>query len=189
MKILGIDQRINLAAGFFGSLYRKSALGNYRLQYRRQIYAFLILFIAGLTQATLLNYFRIFSVKPDIILAVLIISSLFLNLGWSVSLAFFGGIFCDLMGNLPYGFNAILFILSIILVKRISSKLSVENIFIRNAVICLIIVLNNLAVRFILLALGSSLAFGIFLRFTVIQSILTLLAALPIYRLLAHSFK
>jgi len=168
----------------FGSVKRRSL--KIIKRYRKQFYALLILFIIILLQSTLLNYFRIFNVKPDAILAALVIFVPFFRLRWSITFAFFGGIFRDIFSILPFGFNAIIYILWIILANRISRRLSVENIFIRSALLCLIILLNNLALESILFVLGRSLIITTFLKIIFIECILTLLLALPMYKLFVY---
>lgn len=160
----------------------------YYIRYRQQIYALLILLIIALLQSTLFNYFRILNVKPDIILAALIMFVPFFSLGWSVVFAFSGGVFRDLFSILPFGFNACFCILWIILVKQIFRRLSAENNLIRNCLLCLIILLNNLTMQSILFVLQRPLNLGIFSRIVSIESILTLLLALPMYRLFVHLF-
>jgi rod shape-determining protein MreD len=163
----------------------------YRLRWefqkcRKQTEAFLMLSIIMLLDATLFNHLRIFHARPDIILAALIIFSFFFALKWSVGFAFLGGIFRDSISILPFGFNTIICIFLVILAKRISQKFTVENIFIRSAMLFLIILLNNLIIQLILLTLGGTVVTNAFLRIAVTQSIVTLLLALPMYRIFGH---
>jgi len=167
----------------FSKLYRL----RWELQkYRRQARALLVLFVILLLDTTLFNYLRIFNARPDIILATLIFFSFFFALKWLVGFAFLGGIFRDSISILPFGFNTIICIFLVILAKRISQKFTVENILIRSAMLFFIILLNNLIIQLILLTLGGTVVTNAFLRIAVLQSIVTLLSALPMYRIFGH---
>ncbi|MFH1339001.1 MAG: rod shape-determining protein MreD [Candidatus Omnitrophota bacterium] len=151
-------------------------------KYRSQEEALSALFVIMLLDATLFNYLRIFDARPDVVLAALIILSVFFTLKWSVGFALLAGIFRDSMSTLPFGFNTVICVLLVILAKWVSQKLKVENSFIRSAVLFLTILLNNIALGFILFVLGNAIAASIFLRVAVTQSVITLLLALPMYR-------
>lgn len=155
-------------------------------KYYRQLQALSILFIVILLDLTLFNYFLIFNVKPDVILATLIIFSAFFSLKWLAGFALLGGIFRDSMSMLPLGFNTVICILWVILARRMSQKFTVENIFIRSALLCAIILLNNLSLRLVIFVLGGNVANNIFLKIAIMQSVLTLLLALPMYKLFAY---
>ena len=157
-------------------------------RYHKQIYAFLVLFIIALLQATLFNYIKIFNLKPDAILPALIIFVPFFNLRWSVTLGFLGGIFRDIFSILPFGFNVIICILWIALAKQIFRRLSIENNFIRIIMLFLIILLNNFTIQSILFVLGKPIAIGTFIRIVSIESIISVLLAFPMYRFFAHLF-
>ena len=158
-------------------------------RYRQQIYAFLVLLIIALLQSTLLNYFCIFNVKPNAIFLTLILFIPFFHLRWLVAFAFFGGIFHDLFSIFPFAPNAVIYILWIIFARQISRRLSMENDFIRSALLCFMILLNNLALQSILFILDNPIAMGTFLKIISIESIFTLLLALPIYRFFVHLFE
>ena len=168
--------------------WRRVSSKGYHIRHHQYIYGLLALFIIALMQSTLLNYFRIFNVKPDAILAALVIFVAFFNLRWSVSFAFLGGVFRDIFSILPFGLNTSLCILWIILAKQISRRLSMENELTRSAILCLIIILNSLALQSILFIVDRPIVMGVFFRIASIESILTLLLALPMYRLFARLF-
>lgn len=157
-------------------------------RYRQQIYGLLVLFVIALLESTLFNYFRIFNVKPDAILAALVLFVPFFSLRWLFVFALFGGIYRDIFSILPFGCNAIICILWIILAKQISRRLSVENNLIRSTMLCLIILLNNLTLQFLLFVLDRPIVIGSFLRIVSIESIFTLLLALPMYRFFVYLF-
>ncbi len=182
-------ERILLRGRVIWNLRFRKVLQAFLVRYRKQIYALLILFIIALLQSTFLNYFRVFNVKPDIILITVIIFALFFNLRWLVVFAFLAGIFRDIFSILPCGVNVIICIFLVILTKQISRQLSVENKFIYSAVLCLIILLNNLILQSFLFVLDRPVVTGIFLKILFLESTFTLLLALPMYRLFERFLK
>lgn len=158
-------------------------------KYRKQIYGVLILFIVAVLQATLLNYFRIFNIKPDVILIALIVLVPFFSLRWSVIFAFLSGVFRDIFSSLPFGINVILCIIWVIVAKEISRRLSIEHKLVRSAIPCLIILLNNLALRSFLFALQKPIIIYTFLKIVFLECIFALLLILPMYRFFVYIFK
>lgn len=153
-------------------------------KYRNLVFALLIISIAALIQSTVLDYFRIFNIKPDIILATLIIFALFFELRWACITAFLGGGLVDLLGNLPFGFNTPIYILWAILANWIARKLTMENSFIRSSALFIIVLLNNLVTRFLFLLLGRPLLRpDEFLSSAIFEGIYTILIAYPLFRL------
>ncbi len=153
-------------------------------KYRKQLYAFLILSLISILQVTLFNYFRIFNVKPDLILSVLISYTFFLDFTWTVSFAFLGGVFRDLMEGLPFGYNTVLCIVWVVLSSRVSRRLSVEHVLVRNIIVCSIILMNNIVMRFILISLGNVIELGVFFRVVILECIFTLILFFSLYKLL-----
>ncbi len=165
-----------------------SALGSRRFfkkpvkRYRKHIYAFLALFIIVLLQHSLFYRLRILNTGPDAVLAALVLFVLFFDLRWLVVFAFFGGVLRDIFSVLPFGFNVVFFVLWIILANQISRRLSVENNFIRSALLCLIILLNNLSMQFVLLVYSRPVGAAVFVKIFFIESMFTLLLSFPMYR-------
>ncbi|MBU1871573.1 MAG: rod shape-determining protein MreD [Candidatus Omnitrophica bacterium] len=158
-------------------------------KYQAELKALLMLFVAFFLQATLLNHFRIFNVKPELILAILVFYSFFLDFKPVLGLAFIAGVFYDLMSVLPFGFNTLIFILWVILIRLVSRKLAVENGLITGGVLCMIILLNNLTGQAVRYLLGISTGGNFFPIIAIIETLFTLLIALPIYNLLRHIFR
>jgi len=192
---LDINKQSSVLLNFCGRLYTvftnlriRSFLLRVLRRYPQQLCAFSILFIIALSQYTLFNYFRVLNIKPNAILAALIMLAPFFSLGWSVAFASLSGIFSDIFSSLPFGLDICLCIIWIILAKQIFRRLSPENNLIRSVILCLIIVLNNLATQSVLFVLDRPLSLDIFPKIVSIESILTLILALPMYRLFVYLF-
>jgi rod shape-determining protein MreD len=69
----------------------------------------IITLILGVFQVTFLNYFRIFGVKPDLLLVAVVIAGLFLETRAAIIFGMFAGIFKDVFRVNAFGLNVILF--------------------------------------------------------------------------------
>ncbi|MEI6631983.1 MAG: rod shape-determining protein MreD, partial [bacterium] len=65
--------------------------------------------LLALLQATVLDYLKFFWVKPDLLLAVVVIASLSFRMRWAILSAFLAGFLKDVMGVYPFGINTIFF--------------------------------------------------------------------------------
>ncbi len=155
----------------------------YFRKYRIQIYGFLILLFATSLQCTLLNYFRIINIKPDIMLATLVMFSFFYSLRCSLIFSLLIGIFRDVLGFLPFGFNTIICVLWVILAREIFQRLSIEDKLIRCITLFIIIVLNNLTLNCFMFIINKPIPTGILLKVIFLESLFTLPLSLMIYKI------
>lgn len=131
----------------------------------------LIIFIFGLLQSTILNSFRILAVKPDLIVACVVVASVFLNWRWALFSGLFAGIFKDIFGTAALGINILLLPLWSYLLAKLSKKVSLDDKFVLMATVFIVIFLNDIVSRFINLYFGKFIALGIFLRITFIEAL------------------
>jgi len=129
--------------------------------------------ISGLLQATILNYVNIFNIKPDLLLISVIISGLFFEPAWAISLGVFAGILKDIFSVNSFGVHTVLFFLWSFLIIKLSRKISFDSNYTRLALIFIIAIFNNITIRLILLFSGSFISWGIFLRITFIEPLYT----------------
>jgi rod shape-determining protein MreD len=76
----------------------------------QRIIASLLILIAVFAQVNLLNYFTVFGIKPNLLLALVVFFSLFLDTPFSLIAAFFCGIAVDIFSYGPFGLNLISFV-------------------------------------------------------------------------------
>lgn len=152
----------------------------------KKLIFFFVIIILALLQATLLNYINIFNIKPDLLLISVIISSLFFEPAWALSLSIFSGILKDIFSTNAFGMNAILFLLWSFLIIKLSRKITFDNNYIRLALIFIIAIINNIIIRLFFLFLDNFIPWGIFLRITLVESLYTALF-LPLVFKLTHS--
>lgn len=141
---------------------------------------FILIFILTLFELTLLDSFKIFNVKPDLILIVVIIISLYLDLKGVLILTLFAGILKDIIGLNSFGIYTLLFPLYGLAIIKLSRKISLDNNSLRCALIFISVIINDIISRLIFISLGKSVApVGIFLRITFLETIYTT-ALLPL---------
>lgn len=148
-----------------------------------------IIFIIGVVQVTLLDAFRLFNVKPDLLLIGVVITSLYFNfnLKWALLLAVFSGILKDVLSLNPFGLNTLLFTLGSFLMVKLSRKISLDNDFIRALLLFMLILFNDVIIRSTYFSLRQQfIPLGIFLR-TLFLECLYSAAILPLIS--KYSFK
>jgi rod shape-determining protein MreD len=137
-------------------------------------YIFLLIIIGlAMFQVTILDYFKIFSVKPDLLLISAVICALFFKFRLALLLGVFAGILKDIFGGYNFGVNTLLFTLWTFLVIKLSKKISLDNNFIRMLLIFIIAIFENIIHRLIMLSSGGSIPPGIFLRIAILSSFYT----------------
>jgi rod shape-determining protein MreD len=75
-----------------------------------------------LAQVSFLNYFAIFGIKPDLVLALVVFFSLFSDMPTAFLIALFSGMACDIFSGGRFGLNIFVF-LCIFLVIQINKKI------------------------------------------------------------------
>ncbi len=148
----------------------------------RNLIFLVIIVILGLFQVTFLDYIRLFNVKPDLLLLCMVLSSLFLNFKWAFALGISCGVLKDILSAKTFGLNTLVFSLWILLIIKLSKKITLDNIFIRVALIFLISLVNNVIERLFLLSFGNSIPLGISLRIIFLEPIYTSFVSFLIFR-------
>ncbi|MDO8662075.1 MAG: rod shape-determining protein MreD [Candidatus Omnitrophota bacterium] len=131
--------------------------------------------ILGIFQLTFLEYFRIFGIKPDLLLVTVVIAGLFLEMRLAIIFGIFTGIFKDIFSLSPFGLNVLLFSLWGFLVAKISRKISIEDNIASVILVFVIALLQNIASGLALIYSGSFVPTGIFLRIILVGSLYTAL--------------
>lgn len=145
----------------------------------KKIIFLIFILILGLFQATLLNYFRVFLVKPDCLLIGMVIASLFFHPFLAIGFSVFSGIYKDILGFNYFGINTLLFALWSIFIIRLSKKISIDNNPTRAVLIFMVVALNGIGVRIIS---GASVSTGIFLKVIILESLYTALVTPLIFK-------
>jgi len=141
----------------------------------RELLFLLGILLAAILQGTLLNAFRFFWVKPDLLLSSVVIASLTLRPRWALISSCLAGFLKDSLGVYLFGMNTLFFPLWSLLIIRLKKEITVESHqLIPPAILVILCILNNLVIRIIFLFLGGlTLPAGILIRTIVIEAAYT----------------
>lgn len=131
--------------------------------------------LLGFLQITILDYFKVFGVKPDLILIAVFIAAFSLDLKSALGVGLLAGVFKDAFTSNLLSFNAVLFPLWVFLIVKLIKRVSIEDNISRVFILFLVALLNNVISGFVLIYSIGSLSFGIFLRITFLASAYTAL--------------
>lgn len=131
----------------------------------------LIPLIVGLFQATVLPYFSIFAVKPDLLLICMVVASVFLNWKLALSFSLFAAIIKDIFKVDAFGVNILLYPLWSYAIAKLSRKISINDNFAVMLLVFAVIFSNGIIIRFINLSSGKLIPIGIFLRIVCVESL------------------
>ncbi|MFY9402895.1 MAG: rod shape-determining protein MreD [Candidatus Omnitrophota bacterium] len=145
----------------------------------------LLFFFSVIFQVTLADYFKIFGVKPDLLLVALFIGGLFLELKWALVAGFILGAIKDAFLLNTLSLNTVLFPLWIIFYYKVSRRVSIEDNLSRSLLLGAIALLNNLISGLFLIFLGSAAPLGIFLKILFLSSLYTLLVCYLFLRVIS----
>lgn len=134
---------------------------------------FIIILVWALFEVTVLDSFKVFGVKPNLLLINVVIMGLVFPLKWAFILSVFAGILKDSLSATAFGLNLLLFPLWSFLIIKLSRKISLDSNFLRVTLVFIIVVANNIMVRPIYLLLGQFIPLGIFLRTTILEAVYT----------------
>lgn len=130
----------------------------------KNLFFLFIIIIFALFQTTILYYINIFNAKPDLLLISVLVVSLFLKLRPAILLSICAGVLKDIFSVNAFGISTLLFPLWCALIIKLSKKISIENNYIRMALIFIIANLNEMITILVFLSLGNLIYWGVFLR-------------------------
>ena len=131
-----------------------------------------ITLILGFFQITCLDYFRIFGVKPDLFLVVVVIAGLSLELRQAVIFGLCAGLCKYIFSVNTFGVDILLFSLWGFVVAKLSRKISIDDNITRVLLLFIIALLQNI-ISGLLAYSGNFFPLGIFLRITIVGSLYT----------------
>ncbi|MBN2830804.1 MAG: rod shape-determining protein MreD [Candidatus Omnitrophica bacterium] len=134
---------------------------------------FILTAIFALLQVTLLDYFRIFGAKPDLLLIAVFFGCLFLKQKKAFALGIFSGLFKDIFSLNAFGLNTVLFPAGVILIAKLMRRVSIEDNLSRILLIFVVALLNNIISGLVLVYTGVYIPLGIFLRIIIFSSMYT----------------
>lgn len=135
----------------------------------------LTIFCLIIFQATVLESFKLFGVKPDLMFIIMVMVAINFDLKRALIFSFIIGAAKDLFCFFPFGLNAMLFLFWAFLIKEFSRRIVLDTTVVRVAVIFLALLLNDLVLRLIFTIMGRSIALGMFLKISFLGSFYTAL--------------
>ncbi len=152
----------------------------------KNLFFLLIVIISGFFQATILNYIKVFGVKPDLLLCCVVLAGVFFKRNWAFAFSLFAGMIKDIFGRETFGLNVILFFLWNYFIIELSKKISIDDSPVLGVIMFIVVFCNDIASRFIFLFLGRHIFLGIFLKITLVESVYTVLALLLLIKIFEY---
>jgi rod shape-determining protein MreD len=140
---------------------------------KRILYFSLCVIICVVTQLTVLDYFRVFGIKPDLILICVCLANLIFEFRVAFALSIFCGLLKDALSINSFGINTCLFALTSYLILRLSKEIPLDNYFIRLGLVFITALINNCLTGLFFIYSGETISLGIYLRIVFIGSIYT----------------
>jgi rod shape-determining protein MreD len=143
---------------------------------------FLVIVILGVLQLTVVDYFKVFNLRPDLFLIAAVMAGLIFNLRRALAFSIFAGMLKDVFGVTGFGLNSLLFFLWGLLIARLSREVSLDNNFIRIGLVFIIAVMHNTISGIIFIYSGNFVPLGIFLRIVCFGSLYTALISPLVFK-------
>ena len=137
----------------------------------RKLFFLPVLFILLLLQVTVLDFIKVFSVKPDMIVVSIIIASVFFELKFALFCSLIAGLFKDVFAANPYGFYTLFMPVWCFVISFVSRKLTIEDKLVLSGVAFVIVFLNSFFFRFLNALSMEKIAVGIYLRIALLESV------------------
>ncbi|MEW6101443.1 MAG: hypothetical protein AB1481_04030 [Candidatus Omnitrophota bacterium] len=131
--------------------------------------------LSGLLQLTVLDSWRIFQVKPDLLLVSMVWACFIFNFRQAFLLSIFCAVLKDTFLPWPFGINTILFPLWCFLIFKLRKQLTLDYAPLQIALIFIVTLMQNIATGLMLILMGYTIAAGIFLRIVGVGSLYTTL--------------
>lgn len=138
--------------------------------------------VSGLLQVTILNYFKIFNIKPDLLLICAVIASLTFELKWALIFSLSAGLLKDVFAMYSFGINSALFLLWSFCIARLNREISLESNVFRMGLVFIITFLHTVISGIIYTYSGRFVPLGIILRIIILQSVYTALVLPIVYK-------
>lgn len=148
----------------------------------------LFIVILCLLQISFAPRIKIFNVKPDFILAAVIITNIFFEFKWAFVLSVFLGVFKDVFGAGAFGINILLFWLWSYLVMWVKKEVTLDNNIARLILMFIVALMHNIITGMILIYLGKSVPLGVLLKIIILGSAYTTFAGFLILKLTKPSY-
>jgi rod shape-determining protein MreD len=149
----------------------------------RNFYLFLALIILATLELVWPKFLYFFYCKPDLLLIFAIALVFYADFKTSLALAILAGLVKDIFLPWSLAVNTICFGMLAYLVYRLSRQITIEEDYVRLAIILVAALLNNFVIGLQSVSSGNIMPPGIFLRNLIIVSIYTTLVSPLVFKL------
>ncbi len=149
---------------------------------KKWLYLLTIIILATL-QLIWPSFLIFFNCKPDLLLILTIAFVFYLDFKTALVLAILSGLAKDIFLPIPFALNTILFSIWSYLIYRASRQISIENDYVRLAIVLITALLNNIIIGLVIINSGNIIALGIFLRNIIIPSFYTVAVSPLVFKL------
>lgn len=143
-----------------------------------------IIIILALVQVTILDYFKVFNVKPDLLLICTIAGALFFEFKPAILLALLAGALKDVFSVDTSIRDMLLFAFWVYLIKELGKRVPLENTSVRVFLVIAALIFSALINRGISLYALNPIPLGVFLRSIFLESLYTGLVSLMFFKLI-----
>lgn len=148
---------------------------------------FLIVICCAVLQATLLDYFRVFFIKPDLLLVCMVMANIFFSPSWALIFSAGAGFLEDSLTVTTFGSHTLIFVLWSLVIMRLSRKITMENSIIRVLLVLVIVVVDGL-IHSAIPGQAGNLPSGIFFRTIIIEPVYTAIAGFFMFKIVQPYF-
>jgi len=148
----------------------------------RKSIIFVIIAGFGVAQLSIADFFKVFGVKPDLLLICVVFASLNFNLRWALIFSVFAGVFKDVFSANTFGLNTLLFALWSFLIVRLAREISIDDEILRAILILAAVALHNIICGLVFIYCGKFIPPGIIVRIVLIESVYTALVSPLVFR-------
>jgi len=150
---------------------------------------FIFLVLASFLQVSILDYVKVFGVKPDFLLVGVFLVSIIFPQKEALILSASAGMLKDIFTPYSFGINTLLFAFFSLLIVRLGKEISLDSNPIRFIVLYIVSFCNTAAARFMFFFLGNTVPLHVFLRAAFLGSLYTALIALLVFKIIPLSEK
>jgi len=156
------------------------------MKIKRPVWVLLLLVVL---QITIIDNFKVFSIKPDLILIGVVSMGLFCELRTALLLGVLAGALKDIFGASPQNMNLVLMPSWAFVTARFSRRLTLDFDLSRAMFIFIVAFFNAICVRVLFFYSGTSVPLGVFIRALIFGSFYTALASLLVFKLIGQDEK
>lgn len=154
----------------------------------KKLFFLLFILLSVFFEVVFLDIFRIFNVKPNLLLIIVLVASLCFELRWALFFSILAGASKDIFCANLIGVNTLMFTLLSFLIYKLSREITLDSNLVSIVLILFIVLVNDIIIRLVFVYLGKYIPLGIFLRTTFLEALYTMLIAPLVFKIIKPEF-